>query len=54
MENEWKKFYSDRCAQIEDEGKNPDDYNFASEWMPFWLKRMQEIMKTEVDDKMWE
>jgi hypothetical protein len=52
MNEEWNKFYDRRAQEVENEGKNPDNVDFGAEWIPFWLKRMQEIMKEETLQKM--
>lgn len=51
-EFEWEHFWDRRATELEKEGKDPNNYDYGAEWLTFWFKRMQEIMKADVEREM--
>lgn len=51
-EKEWLRFWDKRSLELEQEGKDPNTYDYGTEWVPFWLKRVQEIMKADAEKRL--
>jgi hypothetical protein len=47
---EWKIFWEKRYKELQDEGKDADNYDYKEDWIPHWEKRVAEIFDEEVRD----
>ena len=45
---EWRLFWERRYKELQDEGKDADNYDYKEDWIPFWEKRVAEIFEEEV------
>ena len=36
---EWKSFWERRYRELQFEGRNPNNHDFKSEWIPYWTKQ---------------
>ena len=45
---EWKLFWEDRYRELEMQGKDTENHDYKSEWIPHWGKRVEEIFQKEV------
>lgn len=51
-EEEWLKYWDQKCAELEAQGIDTENYNFHKDWMGVWLTRMQEIMMEKVEQRV--
>eukprot|EP00094_Tigriopus_californicus_P012109 TCALIF_11701-PB protein Name:"Similar to CG7065 Uncharacterized protein CG7065 (Drosophila melanogaster)" AED:0.08 eAED:0.08 QI:4647/1/0.93/1/0.71/0.66/15/0/864 len=48
---EWTQFWEMRYREVQEEGGNPDEYDYKSDWIPFWGRRVTEIFEAELQEK---
>lgn len=44
---EWKAFWNKRYKEVQQQGRDPNTYDFKPEWIVYWGKRMKEINDEE-------
>ncbi len=48
---EWRLFWEKRYKELQAQGKDADNHDYKTEWIPFWGKRVQEIYEAEIKVK---
>eukprot|EP00095_Tigriopus_kingsejongensis_P011972 snap_masked-scaffold906_size82779-processed-gene-0.4 protein:Tk11972 transcript:snap_masked-scaffold906_size82779-processed-gene-0.4-mRNA-1 annotation:"conserved hypothetical protein" len=48
---EWTRFWEKRYQEVQEEGGNPDEYDYKSDWIPFWGNKVTEIFARELQEK---
>lgn len=51
-QEEWLKYWDQKCTELEAQGMDTENYNFHKDWMGVWLTRMQEIMMNKVEQRV--
>lgn len=51
-EKEWNLYWNRKVQEITDRGDDPKTYNFHDEWCAFFVERMKELHKMEVEWKV--
>ncbi|CAB0015509.1 unnamed protein product [Nesidiocoris tenuis] len=45
---EWKSFWNKRYKEVQQEGRDPNSFDFKPEWIIFWGQRVKQIHKDEL------
>lgn len=49
--NEWKTFWEKRYKELQMQGKDADNHDYKSEWIPHWGKRVAALFEEERREK---
>lgn len=49
---EWSEFWERRYQEVENEGGDPEKYDYIGEWKGYWQKRMHQLLQDEADQAM--
>ena len=45
---EWRIFWEKRYQEIQSQGKNPDQYDYKPDWIPYWAKKVEDLYQNEI------
>ena len=48
---EWRIFWEKRYQEIQSQGKNPDQYDYKPDWIPYWAKKVEDLYQNEIKTK---
>lgn len=48
---EWKKFWNRRYKELQQQKKDPNNYDYKPEWIVFWTRRMKELHEKDLEKK---
>ena len=48
---EWRIFWEKRYKEIQNQGKDADNYDYKPDWIPYWAKKSHELYKKEIHVK---
>ena len=48
---EWRIFWEKRYQEIQSQGKNPDNYDYKPDWIPYWAKKVEDLYRNEIRTK---
>lgn len=49
--DEWRIFWEKRYKELQDEGQDADNYDYKTDWIPHWAKRVDSIFAEEIRQK---
>lgn len=49
--DEWKKFWNRRYKELQQQKKDPNNYDYKPEWIVFWTRRMRELHDKDLEKK---
>lgn len=48
---EWRIFWEKRYKEVEAQGKNADKYDYKTDWIPYWQRKVAELYRNEIRTK---
>lgn len=48
---EWRIFWEKRYKEVEAQGKNADKYDYKTDWIPYWQRKVSDLYRNETRTK---